>query len=157
MNGAKDLSNYNVKDEIDFTLDNVDANGESYPLAGIEDIEQDALDREDLSNYDEVKLDLGEVKDDADSLISMGIDEARVLKNLAKAVVEVLKEDSQSLTSIEDNPDVSDTKLVNENDVDVFEMIDRGSKSDVNDGGQGQEKELTEFKDKDFDASEKIV
>ena len=69
MNGAKDLSNYNVNDDIDFTLNNVDANGESYPLAGIEDLEQDALDREDLSNYDEVKLDLGEVKDDADSLI----------------------------------------------------------------------------------------
>merc|ERR1712098_806758 len=101
---------------MEFIVDNVDANDVSYPLVGIDELEKDALDRVGLSNYVEVKLDLGEVKDDADSLISMGIDEAWVLKNLTKAVEEVWKEDSQSLTSIEDNPDVSDTKLVDEND-----------------------------------------
>merc|ERR1719309_1154180 len=136
MSGSKELSSINLNDETDFVLDDEAANGESYPLDGIEELENDALDRDGLSNNDEVKLDLGEVKDDANSLASMGIDEARVLKNLAKAVVEVLKEDSQSLRSIEDDSDVSDTNIANEDD-DVFEMLDRGSESDVNDGGLG--------------------
>merc|ERR1719309_1403484 len=157
MSGSKELSSINLNDETDFVLDDEAANGESYPLDGIEELKNDALDRDGLSNYDEVKLDLGEVKDDANSVASIGIDEARVLKNLAKAVVEVLKEDSQSLRSIEDDSDVSDTNIANEDDFNALEMLDRGSESDVNDGGLDPEKAVTELKEKDFDVSKKTV